>query len=226
VTDQKLASYTSPRADVTALVPATAKAVLDLGCSNGALGASLARAVPGRRVVGIEYDAAFAAEAASRLDRAIQGDLNSFDWAAAFGAERFDCMIFADVLEHLSNPEATLATARDYLTPGGCIIVSLPNIRHVSAFFSIYLAGSFPRRERGIFDRTHLRWFCIADGKRMVTQSGFHIDTMVVNMRLNDRPGGLVNRILRKIPPPVARTAPISDFLGYQFLLRATKSDA
>jgi 2-polyprenyl-3-methyl-5-hydroxy-6-metoxy-1,4-benzoquinol methylase len=145
VTDQKLASYTSPRADVTALVPATAKAVLDLGCSNGALGASLARAVPGRRVVGIEYDATFAAEAASRLDRAIQGDLNSFDWAAAFGAERFDCMIFADVLEHLSNPEATLATARDYLTPGGCIIVSLPNIRHVSEFF---LASTSPAASR------------------------------------------------------------------------------
>jgi len=35
---QKIAAYTTPRADVAALVPADAISIRDVGCSNGSLG--------------------------------------------------------------------------------------------------------------------------------------------------------------------------------------------
>ena len=103
-------AYTTPRADVSALVPREAMRILDVGCSNGALGASLRAEVAGRRVVGIELDAGFARQAALLLDRVEQADLDAFDWSVGLGDERFDCIVFADVLEH-RQPEPTLFPA-------------------------------------------------------------------------------------------------------------------
>lgn len=221
MTDQQFVAYTTPRPDVFAMVPPASRSILDVGCSNGALGESLLRAAPGRRVSGIEYSETYAREAAIRLDRVIHADLNEFAWVDGFGPERFDCMIFADVLEHLSAPEAVLTAARGHLSPGGCIVVSLPNIRHLSALFSIYLGGGFPRRDRGIFDRTHQRWFCIGDAKRMLTETGFTIDRMSANLRWGDQGGGIHNRLLRKLPQSIALAGPVREFLAYQICIRA-----
>jgi hypothetical protein len=54
-----------------------------------------------------------------------------------------------------------LRLLRPLLSPSACLIVSLPNIRHISALYSIFFSGSFPRRQRGIFDDTHWRWFTL-----------------------------------------------------------------
>jgi SAM-dependent methyltransferase len=217
----RIVAYTGPRCDVARLAPGEARSILDLGCGNGALGAALRAARPGRRVVGVDHDGDFVAEAAARLDRVIQADLNVFDWDVGFGGETFDCIIFADVLEHLILPESVLASARRFLAPGGCIVVSLPNIRHLSALASIAFRGTFPRRDRGIFDRTHLRWFCLSDACRMITQSGYRVETITSVLRLRDRPGGRLNRLVGRTPAAIARLAPVREFLTYQFLIRA-----
>ncbi len=102
-------AYENPRPEVQQLVPRTARRILDLGCSSGALGAAL-KARQGAEVVGVELDSAYAADAARRLDRVIVGDLATID----LGAQElgtFDCLIAADVLEHLTDPWATLRRA-------------------------------------------------------------------------------------------------------------------
>src|SRR5438270_625819 len=63
----RLGAYGGDRPEVRALVPPSARRVLDLGCATGALGAALKRE-RGVEVVGVEADPAFAAQARDGLD--------------------------------------------------------------------------------------------------------------------------------------------------------------
>ena len=56
-------------------MPAHARRVLDLGCATGTTGAAL-KAAPGSDVTGIEIEPEYAREAATRLDRVIDGDVS------------------------------------------------------------------------------------------------------------------------------------------------------
>src|SRR3954452_16912575 len=66
-TPEALAAYTGSRPGARALVPASARRVLDLGCSAGALGAGL-KERGGMEVVGVELDPELARVAEGRLD--------------------------------------------------------------------------------------------------------------------------------------------------------------
>ncbi|MGA8148695.1 MAG: methionine biosynthesis protein MetW [Gallionellaceae bacterium] len=218
--DLRLAAYSNLRTDVFNMVPHTARNILDVGCSNGTLGRSLRAAQSGRVVSGIELDKSFALEAAIHLDHVIQGDLNTLDWEVALAGRSFDCIIFSDVLEHLVEPHLCLLQARSHLQPGGCVIVSLPNIRHLSAISSIFLGGRFPQRDRGIFDRTHLRWFTIADANRLLADCAFIVSDTSLALRWGDSGGGRLNRLLNHLPKVVQQWGPIREFLTYQVCLR------
>ena len=218
---QRDAAYTTPRPDVFEMVPSGALVILDVGCSNGALGRSLRAAQPGRSVCGIEFDASFARDAAEQLDYVVNADLNLLDWPDAMSGRSFDCIIFADVLEHLVDPQRCLRQARQHLKPGGSIVVSLPNIRHLSALRAIFLNGRFPQRDRGIFDRTHLRWFTIADAYRLFADAGFKVSARSLALRWGDRGGGPMNRLLNRLPTAMRQWAPVREFLTYQICLRA-----
>lgn len=217
-------AYTTPRPDVFAMVPTNAISILDVGCSNGVLGASLRNALDGRKVFGVEIDAAFADEARGRLDHVACADLNQFEWASFMPGQEFDCIIFADVLEHLIEPHTHLQAAQRRLRRGGCIVISLPNIRHISAFYSIFLNGTFPLRDRGIFDKTHLRWFTIKDAKTMIEKIGMHVEDIAYALRIGDAGGGIMNRAANKLPGPVKRFVFVREFLTYQFCLRVVTS--
>ena len=164
-------AYENSRPEVTALVPAGARRILDLGCASGALGAAL-KARQDCQVVGIESDPDYARDAEDRLDRVICADLNSFDEDLG----RFDCLVAADVLEHLVDPWAVLARWTAALEPGCRAVISLPNARHWEVFRELALRGTFPRRAAGIFDATHLRWFTLADVYGLCTAAGLELE--------------------------------------------------
>lgn len=219
--EQRTSAYTTPRPDVSAMVPMSALTVLDVGCSNGALGASLRSAKNGRKVFGVEIDPIFAQEAEKYLDLVVCADLNKFQWANFMPGTEFDCIVFADVLEHVNDPTHQLSQAKLRLRTGGSIVVSLPNIRHISSFYSIFVKGTFPLRNRGIFDRTHLRWFTINDANALMTELGMSVDDISYNIRLGDQGGGILNRIANRLLGPIQTFFPIREFLTYQFCLQA-----
>lgn len=217
-------AYNTPRPDVSVMVPPDAMSILDVGCSSGELGASLRQAVTGRRVVGIELNAQYCALAADRLDEAICADANNFDWAALAEQQTFDCIVFADVLEHLTNPWQHLKSAAACLSRDGVIVVSLPNIRHITALYSIFWQGTFPRRPRGLFDSTHLRWFTYHDAIALCAQAGYEVQKTSFNLRICDRGDGRLNKLVRRILDPVAGWYPVREFLAYQYCIRATRA--
>lgn len=223
MTNKRLSAYTTPRPDIFQLVPENAELILDVGCSNGELGLSLKTARATRKVVGIEKDRALYEAAITRLDDVIRADLDGFDWKIDDKFGLFDCIIFADVLEHTARPEHHVRSSLRYLKPDGTVIVSLPNIQHISALYSIYIKGTFPKRDRGIFDSTHVRWFTIRDGKQLLIQEGLRIGRTSYNLRIFDRGDAVSNKIVRKILGPVQGLSPIKEFLAYQFCISGQK---
>src|SRR5690242_10330690 len=112
----------------------------------------------GCSVVGIELDPQMGELARPQLERLIIGDLETVDLAAELGDERFDVLLFADVLEHMRDPAAVLARTRPFLRDDGLVVASLPNVAHISVRLSL-LAGQFRYRRWGLLDETHLRFF-------------------------------------------------------------------
>jgi len=150
--------------------------VLDVGCHTGILGAAL-REKKRCRVVGLDYDERALAEAAKKLDRAMAIDLEDPSWPGvliAEGLNRFDAILFGDVLEHTRDPKQVLTASLKLLKPGGRVIVSIPNVVNLRVRLEI-LRGSFEYQESGILDRTHLRFFTKKTARAMIEQAGLRI---------------------------------------------------
>jgi 2-polyprenyl-3-methyl-5-hydroxy-6-metoxy-1,4-benzoquinol methylase len=169
--------YETARPDVQAHVPPTAMRILDLGCSTGALGASLKRR-QGALVVGVELDGDYATAAASCLDRVIESDVETFLRNPPTDEAPFDCLIAADVLEHLVDPWTALRRVTELLEPGATVVVSLPNVAHWAGLLRLVRTASWPRDEAGPFDRTHLRWFTRDDAVALLRQAGVEPDVV------------------------------------------------
>jgi 2-polyprenyl-3-methyl-5-hydroxy-6-metoxy-1,4-benzoquinol methylase len=141
------------RDDILALVPVEAKRVLSCGCGSGLTEETLVRR--GANVLGIEVDPAAAGVARLRglriLAQNLEGD------SASLPDESFDCMIYADVLEHLRDPETVLRAQRAHLMPGGAIVVSVPNFRNFSVLWQLFVRGHVHHTDSGILDRTHMK---------------------------------------------------------------------
>jgi 2-polyprenyl-3-methyl-5-hydroxy-6-metoxy-1,4-benzoquinol methylase len=110
----------------------------------------------------------------SSYDRAIQyavdgylGDIEEGEWARKVGNRKFDCILFADVLEHLINPEASLHAAAEFLKEDGRILMSVPNIAHNAVIIDL-LANRFTYRPTGLLDDTHLHFFAYHNLKEML----------------------------------------------------------
>lgn len=162
--------YEHARPDVQAMVPIHARIVLDVGCGAGRLGAALRSA--GRRVIGIELDPAQAARARACLDEVLVGDVETM--ALPFRPGTFDCIVCADVLEHLRNPWQFLARCRALLKPDGALVVSIPNIQFIGVLGEL-AQGRFTYRPAGILDRTHLRFFTKTEFDRGLQRAGFAV---------------------------------------------------
>jgi SAM-dependent methyltransferase len=169
------AGYETDRPDIQAHVPAGARSILELGCSAGALGAALKERAPEPvTVVGVEFDAGYAQTAAQRLDRVVVGDAAAFVAGPPPPEAPFDCLIAADVLEHLVDPWTTLQHAAALVRPGGTVIVSVPNVLFFGALLRAVRERRWPRDAEGVFDRTHLRWFSRSDAEELVRGAGLH----------------------------------------------------
>lgn len=181
-------AYENPRPEVQALVPLGARRILDLGCSSGALGAAL-KERQRATVIGMEREPAYAADAGTRLDQLIEGDIEQLlaDDGVRSMLGTFDCLIAADVLEHLRDPWSALAAAASLLEPGGDAVVSLPNVRYWETFYQLGVRGTWPRRATGIFDRSHLRWFALRDARTLLRQAG--LDVVSIHPQYRLKPG-------------------------------------
>lgn len=143
--------------------------ILDVGAADGYLGAILKRR--GHFVVGVENDPLAAARARGCYDEFHLADVEKFPFPYR---HEFDYILFADVLEHLREPAAVLKKSLPSLKANGQIILSVPNLANIVMRLSL-LAGRFDYADRGIMDRTHLRFFTLSTLKKMLNDCGLDI---------------------------------------------------
>ena len=91
-------------------------------------------------------------------DKVIQGDIEQGKWLDEWREEKFDYIIFADVLEHLKDPVSVLENASNLLRENGQVYFSVPNIAHDAVLEGLY-NNQFEYQNMGILDKTHLKFF-------------------------------------------------------------------
>ena len=192
--------------------------VLDVGCSDGALGERIR--AQGHVVVGIDLERHDLVE--DRLNKFIQADLDQGVPKNLPGL--FDVVLCADVVEHVRQPDVLLSELRAVVAPEGSVLVSIPNFGHwyprVRTMF-----GLFDYDRRGILDRTHVRFFTHRSFKRLAQNAGYSVQRVActgfpfdVLSRGNTKipkfiiaPLRLIDKALVKIRPP---------FFAYQFVYK------
>ncbi|MCA9642168.1 MAG: class I SAM-dependent methyltransferase [Polyangiaceae bacterium] len=205
-------SYVGLRSDMLEILPTGRRfeRVLDVGCATGATGSALKQR--GAHVTGIEYSPESAAAAKEALDEVLEGDAGVLLGKLAGDGRRFDLVLCGDVIEHLVDPWTALATIRR-LVPNGLVVVSLPNVAHLSTF-SALLSGQWPYRERGIHDRTHLRFFGERNLKALFAEAGFEERERRVHHRVIERP-----HWLNEFSAPLTSRLPVlRRYTAYQFV--------
>lgn len=213
--------FDDPRPDIQALVDPKGRRCLDVGCGAGALSAAL-RQQGASYVAGIEADSDAAARARSRLHLVVEGSV--LDVEMPFAEGEFDLIVFADVLEHLPDPDAALTRCLPFLRSAGEVVVSVPNMR----FWLVLGRLIFDRWEysdHGVRDRTHLRIFTRRSLSRMLDSHGLQIRSVVRNQRLFDdqsdigRTGAIATRVARA----TLGRWPMRDLLTYQYVVVAQR---
>lgn len=211
-------SYIGERTDIQKLVLPGAKNVLDVGCSTGALGAAI-KANTGAHVTGIELSSQMAQVASEAIDKVFVGGAEEVILNGQLEGLQFDTIIFADVLEHLSDPWTVLRTTTHYLKPGGTIVASIPNVNHIDTLFNLIFRNYWPYRDRGIHDRTHLRFFTKRNIMELFEKAGLSIDKIVTHYRIIEKPHKL-NYFAKFLAIPGIRR-----FLAFQYLIRTNLPD-
>ena len=209
-------SYIGQRDDILNLIPNNVKKVLDIGCSTGALGEQI-KQKNNIEVVGIELSEQMAKIAKNKLDKVIIGDTERINLADYLMPDYFDCIIFADILEHLKDPWKILKGATSFLSDEGVIIASIPNVRHIDTIINLLFKGYWPYRERGIHDKTHLRFFTLKNIVEMFAEAGLKIVRVERNYRIIEKHHRL-NRFSKYFVFPFIR-----DFITFQYLIVAKK---
>ena len=149
------------------------RCALDVGAADGFLAELLTR--QGWQVTALERDPAQAAKARGRCHEVIVADL---DEAAPRIEGAFAAIVYGDVLEHLGDPLPVLVALNRSLAPGGCVIVSVPNVAHLWVRLSLLL-GRWDYAERGILDRTHLRFFTRRSFLRFLGDAGLDLEELI-----------------------------------------------
>jgi len=164
--------YDHSRAEILPFVPLTVRTALDVGCSNGAFGASL-KSQRDCKLWGIEPNKQAALEAEKKIDKVINGLF--VKGMPELAGQKFDAVFFNDVLEHLAAPEDAVNYCRDLLNPGGYIIASIPNIRWYPVMLSLLRYKDFKYEDAGVMDKTHMRFFTLKSMRRLFESNDYQI---------------------------------------------------
>ena len=165
--------FSNTRTDIEPAIPPFSESVLEIGCGTGATLVWLKTSGRCRFTTGIELVAQQAESAAKVVDKVIQGSIETVDLAS--WPERFDLILCLDVLEHLNDPWELIERLGRLLKPGGRLVASIPNIRHISVLVPLLFQGEWTYKERGILDKTHLRFFTKKSAIQLVTGSGLKL---------------------------------------------------
>lgn len=139
------------------------KKVLDIGCRDGALTKWYAE---GNEIIGLDIDSEALTRAESLIKnfKGVQTDLNG-DWGIQ--NESFDCVVAAEVIEHLYYPDRVLEKIHTVLKKDGLVIITIP---HAFSWQNRihYIKGE--TKHTPMQDPTHINHFSLKSFKKILSQ--------------------------------------------------------
>lgn len=144
--------------DLLRLIPAQARAIVELGCTTDILARAYQNANPS-----CHY------EAVPQPDLEAVGD--------AFYADRGHCDVWVlnGVLARVRDPWRVLSRIRSCIPTGGSVVVCLPNAQHWSVLAKLSV-GDFRYEDAGLMASGNLRFFTRATMLEMFVRSGFKME--------------------------------------------------
>jgi SAM-dependent methyltransferase len=215
--DKSKSYFSNIRHDLLALLDESDKnlKVMEIGAAYGETLYYLKNKGIASEVVGIDiFEDKKNKDNYKNIDRFIFGNIENIDFPEYYNY--FDLILLPDVLEHLIEPKNVLSKVHRYLKDDGLIIVSMPNIRHYSALKKIFINGDFGYEESGIFDTTHLRFYCRKNIKELLESSGFK--TIIEEGSIKNYRGNSITKIINKITFGI-----FEEFFSYQYFFKSKK---
>ncbi len=215
--------YECPRHELLPHVPEDAKRILDVGCGAGSFGRLLKQTRLDVEVAGIEFMEKAAEHARIVLDKVVVGNIE--EMVLPFENDYFDCIVCADVLEHLESPEQALCKLAKKLKPGGTVVISIPNIQFCDVL-SMLSHGRWTYMDAGILDATHLRFFTRQELPKLIHSAGLKLSKLEplsyqYEERLPINPDGSIT--MGKVQILDIDTETYFDFRTYQYLVCAVR---
>ncbi|MEO7786746.1 MAG: bifunctional 2-polyprenyl-6-hydroxyphenol methylase/3-demethylubiquinol 3-O-methyltransferase UbiG [Sphingomicrobium sp.] len=135
--------------DECTLRPLAGKRALDVGCGAGLLCEPLARL--GAEVTGIDAAPELVAAAQAHAEASgLKLDYRAVELATLEGS--YDLVTSMEVVEHVADPGAFVASLAARVAPGGLLVMSTPNRTRLAKFLTITLAEGLGRIPRGTHD--------------------------------------------------------------------------
>ncbi len=144
--------------------------VLELGCGAGRMARRCREMGNSVWWMGVDRDAGCLRQAGLHVDASLRCDLNA--GLPLADNVRFDRIVCADVLEHLSYPWRLLADLRHHIHDDGFLVASFPNIGHWSAIEDL-LSGRWDETPSGLCCVSHLRFGTKTTWNRWLQRSGW-----------------------------------------------------
>lgn len=152
--------------------------ILDIGCGEGFFAERIAQA--GNRIVGVDILPQAKRGASlfyiqADLDQGLAGVLQQLP------GRKFDKVLLQDILEHLRDPALLLKDCVKVLKPNGQLLVSVPNVANITVRLAL-LFGRFQYTERGILDKTHVRFFTQRTARKLIEDSGYEVHQSLMSI--------------------------------------------
>lgn len=208
------AYFTNPREEIAPLLPTHAARVLEVGCGTGPTLRWLKESGRCAEAVGMELFESAAAIARRHADRVIVGNAELLI-DSAFDESSFDLVLCLDVLEHMVDPWVFIAKVERLLKPGGLLIASIPNVRHLAVLLPLAFTGRWRYTPHGILDRTHLRFFTRESAIELVTTEQLEVTRLLRNIPPWSSKSGLLNLLTFGL---------LKDMLAVQYLIVARRT--
>lgn len=165
------------RREIRPLLPSRATKILEIGAASGQTLRWLKTIYPAAVTTGVELNPEMFSELGNNADIAVIGAIDECLSRLA----KYDLVLLLDLLEHLPDPVSLLHKIQRLLEPGGRILVSVPNVAHLSVSMPLLLRRRFAYQDSGILDRTHLRFFVEGTAIGLLNEANFVVSKGLIS---------------------------------------------
>lgn len=178
---------------------------LEIGCNLGDNLKAIFEYFPNGQYYGSDISREAIIEAKDNFPRAkfILNDIEGYTLNYLIGV-KFDYIILADVLEHLTNPYETLRyIKKSLLKPEGKIIANIPNLTHYTIMYNLLTYGTFHYTDIGLLDYDHKHLFTYEEIWKMFEETGYEIiscDSLIDKKEYAPEEEEFINKLLTFLP--------------------------